>query len=955
MKHFLATLLLFCLSFYPLSAQRYQFKKYKIEEGLVSNETFAIIQDSQHRIWISSTGGISCFNGNTFTNYTTENGLASNIVFSIFEDSKGRIWAGTLDNGVSIIENGTITNPKGINFRGLGTITDILEGKDGTIYIVFSKGIATYKDGKFAYLLKSTQEQVLAGLQTAAWFDDNTMYIASLENGLYKLTLNPLQVENVFNENNGVNNICYTVQVDGKKNIWVGAYGELNKIADGKLTNYKFDPKTFDQNRVYGILEEGEDQLLLCFEGNGFGFFDKASGTLKIINDAQGLPSPYIYKAIKDTEGNYWMTSYGEGIIRFRGTAYKIYDDTQGLPSKSVNAAVEWNGQKILGTNEGVVILETDGKLTPISPKKPIKHLVVTPQNTLLYTTPEAVWELPAAHALPKLIDEGDYNLIYRKDVSTYLCGRDQIKVLEKDSTYFIDSRRSIAMAPIGNRMIMCKVSGLFQLQGTRIDTIPGLFPKIHNNFRSLDNINSNEIMAASEKKLYHISLNDDQFETKVFDMARFKHLKHLRALQVDGENLWLAGRDMIVKANLPLLLEKDSLVAQYYPTVPHFLENDVDFNSLLVTRDKKLLATSLSGLLELDPGDYHPNTQAPKLDLSQILLFSEPLADSLYQTPKGLVLPYRKNYLTFMMEAITFTRPDQVRYKYRMTGLRDGDEWSQPTQDPKVVFSYLPPGNYTFEFTADNGNGVWQPQPYQYPFVIKLPFWLTWQFWVITVSILALSIFIFYYITNRAKQKRNEIYTQNLIKAQEEERTRVARELHDSVGQKLMLLTKKTKTTGNLEMASLAGNTLDELRAISRGLHPTTLARLGLTAAIINLIDEVDSNSNIFFTREIENIDALLGTESALHLYRIIQEVLNNMVKHSEAQAASVVILNKDNQIETIISDNGKGFELAEKVKTSDSLGMKTLMERAKILRSKIEIKTQPTKGTTVILNIPL
>lgn len=289
------------------------------------------------------------------------------------------------------------------------------------------------------------------------------------------------------------------------------------------------------------------------------------------------------------------------------------------------------------------------------------------------------------------------------------------------------------------------------------------------------------------------------------------------------------------------------------------------------------------------------------------------------------------------------------------MKGLRDGDEWSLPTQDSKVVFSYLPPGSYTFEFTADNGDGVWQSVPYEYSFTITVPLWKTWMFWAGILSVFSLSIFLYYYLKNKAEQKRNEVYTHNLIKAQEEERTRVARELHDSVGQKLMLLTKKTKSTGYPEMEILASNTLEELRSISRGLHPATLERLGPTVAIRNLINEIDANTTIFFTHEIDEIDTFLTKEASLHLYRIIQEVLNNMVKHAEAKAATITIEKNTNFIEAIISDNGKGFDHSEKLKTSNSLGMKTLLERAKILHSKIEIKSQPNKGTTVTLTIPI
>ena len=205
-----------------------------------------------------------------------------------------------------------------------------------------------------------------------------------------------------------------------------------------------------------------------------------------------------------------------------------------------------------------------------------------------------------------------------------------------------------------------------------------------------------------------------------------------------------------------------------------------------------------------------------------------------------------------------------------------------------------------------------------------------------------------------KKRQKLQERFSQDLIKAQEDERTRVARELHDSVGQKLMLLTKKTKTIGDRDMESLAGTTLEELRSISRGLHPATLEKLGVTKAIETMINEVDANTNIFFTNEIENIDSDLTPDQALHLYRIIQEVLNNMVKHAQAKAASVQISKKGKVIEALIKDNGDGFEYNEQLNNSESLGMKTLLERAKIIHSKLSIETAHLKGTSILLQIP-
>ncbi len=206
-----------------------------------------------------------------------------------------------------------------------------------------------------------------------------------------------------------------------------------------------------------------------------------------------------------------------------------------------------------------------------------------------------------------------------------------------------------------------------------------------------------------------------------------------------------------------------------------------------------------------------------------------------------------------------------------------------------------------------------------------------------------------------RRRQKMQVAFSQNLINAQEEEKMRIARELHDSVGQKIMLLTKQTKKYDNPDMQSLAANTLDELRSISRGLHPATLDKLGTTAAILAMVNEVDANTDIFFTNEIENIDKYLSKEASLHLYRILQELLNNMIKHANAKVASVNIEIKKNNIEVIVKDDGKGFEYSDKLNYEKSLGMRTLAERTSILNSSLDISSKPDSGATVTLIIPI
>ena len=230
---------------------------------------------------------------------------------------------------------------------------------------------------------------------------------------------------------------------------------------------------------------------------------------------------------------------------------------------------------------------------------------------------------------------------------------------------------------------------------------------------------------------------------------------------------------------------------------------------------------------------------------------------------------------------------------------------------------------------------------------------------WVIfiVISMMGITISILLLRSMNAAKRRQllqEKFSQDLIQTQENERTRLARELHDGVGQKLMLLTKKVKGEKDPELIILAENILEEIRSVSRALHPSIVERLGVTGAIRVLVDEVDASSNILFISEIDEIDGMISNESSLHLYRIVQEVLNNLIKYSKATTASVNIYNRERNIKMVIKDNGVGFNFLDKYHSGTSLGMKTIMERSKIMKSQLNFISSPDSGTVVHLIIP-
>ncbi|MEP2936393.1 MAG: sensor histidine kinase [Gilvibacter sp.] len=224
---------------------------------------------------------------------------------------------------------------------------------------------------------------------------------------------------------------------------------------------------------------------------------------------------------------------------------------------------------------------------------------------------------------------------------------------------------------------------------------------------------------------------------------------------------------------------------------------------------------------------------------------------------------------------------------------------------------------------------------------------------------LLAITVFGYFYFRrirkyDEQKSKMQAEYAQNLIKAQEKERIRLSRELHDGVGQKMMLLAKKLKLYETKEVDTLAKESLTELRSVARGLHPSILTRLGLNAAIIRLIDEFDAHSDSFFTHDIDSVEAYLSAENQLHLYRIIQEAISNSLKHAKANAIEVKLNESKDSILLEINDNGQGFDVIEKLNNSTSLGMKTLRERSRIINGVLNIVSSASSGTQLSLLIP-
>ncbi|GAB5418539.1 MAG: hypothetical protein Crog4KO_02960 [Crocinitomicaceae bacterium] len=207
----------------------------------------------------------------------------------------------------------------------------------------------------------------------------------------------------------------------------------------------------------------------------------------------------------------------------------------------------------------------------------------------------------------------------------------------------------------------------------------------------------------------------------------------------------------------------------------------------------------------------------------------------------------------------------------------------------------------------------------------------------------------------------------QSVIGTQEKERRRIALEIHDGIGPQLStsihhLETIAEKIKGESpdvaeELASLAklSNEIStELRSLSHALMPRVLLDFGLSAALQNLVNRINS-ANVCSIEFINSFSGdTLDQDIELNLYRICQELLNNAVKHADAKSIFVQLVKNNEYLTLMVEDDGKGFDL-EKLKNAEGIGISNIEMRSKVLGGELNIDSSPDRGSIITVEIPI
>lgn len=867
--------------------------------SISNNKIFSILQDSKDNLWIGTDGGglNRLKEDHTFITYTFGNGPTDNSISKIYEDSDGILWLGTFGSGVIQFnpETGSFIRSVDSGFLKDQHVWDIIEDIQGYIWI------ATQSDGISIYDKSS-----------ASFYNLKT-------NSSDNKSLGAEQTKSLFSDRSGV--------------LWTGT------LIDGL---YKTDRK---KQKFYQIKNEpGNDN---------------------------SLPENYVLSICGDSENNLWIGMYNN-LCRFDPVKNKFIK--YPLENKGRNS-VDGSVVRYIfeDSNRDVWVGTYFGKLNKYNPET----------DTFSKIDLNFDGNNPSANFI-RAIYEDRYGILWfcsnGGGIFSYDRISDKFQVFRADSTSMLSSDYVISAGEdkFGNLWFGTQGFGL-NIFDRNTKKFINYKPDSSRTPSGIDVVS--EIFLDSKGNLWFGSNRGGLFLYNYEDksLTRYSEKEGLKSNSVygileDGNNsLWISTSRGISKINTA-----DGTIKNFDHS-DGLINSEFNPSSAYKTKTGIMYFGGIQGINYFHPDSIVENQYVPPVVLTSFKLFNKEfeLPVSLTYTDT-IFLDYDQNNLSFEFASLDYTNPSQNKYAYMIEGI--DKVWNFVDNKRSVNFTQLNPGEYIIKFKGTNNDGLWNETGIRIALIISPPLWATW--WAYSFYA---TLFVFILIRFRSyelnKRKRKEIenlekekalqeeFSRVLLKSQEEERKRIASELHDSLGQNLLIIKNRAllgvKSADNdfskkqlTNISEGASSAIEEVRRISYNLHPYHLDSLGLTKAIRAIIDNLESSTQINFHFELDNIDDIFEDSREINFFRIIQETINNIIKHSKATEAVIKIVKEPGTLSVIIKDNGIGFNQNTIQKTTDpskGFGLNNLKRRIEILQGSLSILSESGKGTKIDIKIPI
>ena len=950
-------------------------------------------------------------------------GFLRGAVFAITQTPDGYLWLGTPFgvfhfDGVRAVP---LPLPPGQQLPSPGVAT-LLTARDGTLWIGTQSGLASWKNGQLTQYPAVASRSIVALVQD----HDGTVWAGGFVGATATLCAIRDGSTTCYGDDGSLGAMVSSLYQDSHGSLWVGAATGLWRWRPGPPTRVLSTPVNVMGNKVTsddqgsGLLfasdslrqivgtratvlplpglpsSIGAENLLRDRDGGlwigtvAHGIVHSYAGKTSTFTDSDGLSSNEIYALFEDHEGTIWVAT-SEGLDRFRQLPITTLTVKQGISNATTNSVLVARDDSVwIGTGDGLNHWQ-HGRVTvyrkqsnPGLPDDNIGSMFEDERGRLWVSGIHglAIFEngkfnaVPAAPAGTNNAIVGDYHgglwlSLWANGTGYGLAHLVDRKIVENVSWRKLGGGPGTGLVPDPDGGVWTGLlsGGLAYYRAGQVRNLPltddrGIARKVLDISRDSDG----SMWVSTETGLSRIQ--NGRVSTLTTANGLPCDTVHW-IIEDNASSYWLYTRCGLVRI---ARADMDAWIADPKRTVrptTFDLSDGIRLVSILKglrpaaakTSDGKIwFVNGFSALSYIDPSHIRVNTLPPPVHIEQVMVDGKA-----YGAIPNLRLPPHVRDMVIDYTALSLVTPDKVRFRFKLEG--QDPNWREVVNDREVQYSNLAPGNYRFRVTACNNSGVWNETGDELAFSIAPAYYQTrWFLALCAAAVLALLWAAYQF------RVRQLAYQFNLtVEARVSERTRIARDLHDTLLQSFQALLpifqaalyklpeSAVEARKTLEMAvDRATDAITEGRDAVQGLRMSAVEKNDLAQAIRTIAEELATAENPEHPTPVEvlvegpprNLHPILRDE----VYRLATEALRNAFRHAAAQQIEVEIRYDEKYLRLRVRDDGKGIspEVLRGDGRAGHYGLPGMKERAQLVGGKLTIWSEVDSGTEIELIIP-
>lgn len=897
-----------------------------VPNSLSSDDVYSIYEDASGVLWIGTYGGgLNKYNRqqDRFAYYrhnpNNANSLSSNFILPILADEKGMIWIGTLENGLNRFDPRTENfthyenksdDPTTINNN---TIISLYEDRNGTLWIGTGNALnrfdaSTNTFSSYQPIEKNSSDNTRFAVFSIFEDSKRNFWVGSSRGLLIFNRHNNTFTEYESGNSSLSGNKINVILEDQEQNLWIGTSDDGLKrinLANGEITNYGYDPEyasALESNIILCIYEDSKGRLWVGTHGSGLSLYNPENNSFTHFTENEGLPNNVIYGILEDNIGNLWLsTNFGLSRFTPETKSFRNFTANDGLQSNEFNQnafAIDKNGLMYFGGINGLNVFEpqeiTD---SPYSPNIALTSLTL---DGIAFAEEQRTIENLETITLQYPQDSFEFEFAAfayeqpNKNQYSYM-----LEGLDADWIN-IGSQRNGRYTNLagGTYTLLLRGSNSDGIWSEKIQTIKVIVvPPYWETwwFRSM------LVLAVGTLITGGLRWRVKTVENRNRELER---LVRKRTSDLEKRN-----------SEIEALYQADEKILRSV-TLNQIFQTLVDVSVALLNADRSVIFTWNESNKKIMPRvskGFKPETlEALRFDRDE-----------------GMIGVAMKTSAAFIVSDLKSNslRPD-IQKVLQSEGVESFAHFPIVV-DGKVV------AIFNVAYTRPNA--------------------LTKD-----------SIRLFTALVNRASMSiaNMDLFEQTKDLAVMEERNRLARDLHDSAKQKAFAALAQLGTVNGMsktltqevsphvsEAETLIYEVIQELNFLIQEIYPIALQEKGLEITLREYIFEWENRNDAQVNFQIQHgRDLQLELEQAV--YRVIQEALANIARHSKAKRVDVSLVYNPELLQVVVADDGCGFDINQKPK---GVGFRSMRERINSIRGTFQVQSAPNQGTRLIIQIPL